>query len=56
MKIISKEEAVTLYNDGKEVFLLYEDNSESAVDNLERILSHEGMFGVEKVTPLIDSM
>lgn len=49
MMPISKEEAVKLFEDGGEVFLLYGDGSESAViDDLDEILDHDGMFGVEK--------
>lgn len=50
MSEVSSEDAAAMFNDDKEVYLLYSDNSESLAVSLEHIKEHVedgGMLGVE---------
>jgi hypothetical protein len=47
---ITVKEALNLFEDGSEVFLLYSDNTEGLAESVESILEHSecgGGFGVE---------
>ena len=46
---INQKEALKLYikNSGESIYKLYEDNSESMVENIHDILEFKGIFGFE---------
>ncbi len=44
---ITKAMSKYLFNANQEVFLLYEDGTESVANNLEEIMNHEQIFGRE---------
>ena len=48
MVVIDKEEAIERYMDDKEVYLLYDDDTEAAAEMFVDILEHDGDFGYEK--------
>lgn len=46
--VLSREQALQVWDQEIfELFKLYDDGSEGAVDNREEILTHQGQFGVE---------
>lgn len=47
--IVSQEEACEIFTAGNEVYLLYDDGSESLVKYVDDILDHCGFYGVEEI-------
>ena len=44
---LGKERALELYDEGRGIFRLYENDAEGMVDSREEILEFDGLFGVE---------
>ena len=39
--------AIKLFDEGQEVFLIYDDNTESLVERTDDIILHDGRYGIE---------
>ena len=45
---ITREQALDRRKENKEVYLLYDDNTEACVESTEDIIKHQGEFGYKK--------
>jgi hypothetical protein len=53
MAPLDRQSALTLFDAGHEVYMLYEDNTEGAASSREEIEAFDGLFGIEADKPSV---